>query len=112
MSARKILVERPIAKAFTERLIAKTKSLKVGSPTEMDTIIGPLINKQALEQVRARVDVAVSDGAKVLTGGKVQGSCYDPTLLTDVPADVAMSKEETFGPVATIIVVDYACEAV
>ncbi|TMD10538.1 MAG: aldehyde dehydrogenase family protein, partial [Chloroflexi bacterium] len=97
MSARRIIVERPVAKEFTDKLIAKTKGLKVGSPTEMDTIIGPLINKQALEQVRARVDEAVSHGAKVLTGGKVQGSCYEPTLLTDVPLDVAMSKEETFG---------------
>src|SRR5207245_3803610 len=42
----------------------------------------------------------------------VQGACYEPTLLTDVPADVAMSKEETFGPVATITVVDDADEAV
>ena len=62
MSARRIIVERPVAKEFTEKLIAKTKGLKVGSPTEMDTIIGPLINKQALEQVRARVDEAVSHG--------------------------------------------------
>src|SRR5258708_7815491 len=112
MSARRIIVERPVAKEFTERLIAKTKGLKVGSPTEMDTIIGPLINKQALDQVRARVDEAVSRGAKVLTGGKVQGACYEPTLLTDVPADVAMSKEETFGPVATITIVNDADEAV
>src|SRR5216110_794620 len=112
MSARKIIVERPIAKEFTERLIAKTKSLKVGSPAEMDTIIGPLINKQALDQVRSRVDEAVSHGAKVLTGGKAQGACYEPTLLSDVPADVTMSRDETFGPVATITVVDDADEAV
>ena len=112
MSARKIIVERPIAKAFTEKLVAKTKSLKIGSPTEMDTIIGPLINKQALEQVRSRVDEAVSHGAKVLTGGKAQGACYEPTLLSDVPADVTMSRDETFGPVATITVVDDADEAV
>src|SRR5260370_13588018 len=105
MSARRIIVERPIAKQFTEKLIAKTKGLKVGSPTEMDTIIGPLINKQALDMVRAPVDDAVSHGAKVLTGGKVQGACYEPTLLTDVPADSAMSKEETFGPAATITLV-------
>ena len=112
MSARKIIVERPIAKEFTEKLVAKTKSLKVGSPTEMDTIIGPLINKQALDQVRSRVDEAVSHGAKVLTGGKAQGACYEPTLLSDVPADVTMSRDETFGPVATITVVDDPDEAV
>jgi aldehyde dehydrogenase (NAD+) len=112
MSARRIIVERSIAKEFTEKLVAKTKSLKVGSPTEMDTIIGPLINKQSLDQVSARVDEAVKGGAKVLTGGKAQGACYEPTLLTDVPANVTMSKEETFGPVATITIVDDADEAV
>jgi acyl-CoA reductase-like NAD-dependent aldehyde dehydrogenase len=112
MSARRIIVERSVAKEFTDKLVTKTKSLKVGSPTEPDTIIGPLINKQALEQVKARVDEAVKHGAKVLTGGQAQGSCYQPTLLTDVPGDVQMSKEETFGPVATITVVNNADEAV
>src|SRR5256886_15206865 len=112
MSARKIIVERPIAKEFTEKLVAKTKGLKVGSPREPDTIIGPLITKQALEQVKSRVEEAVGKGAKLLTGGKAQGACYEPTLLSDVPPDVLMSKEETFGPVATITVVSNADEAV
>jgi aldehyde dehydrogenase (NAD+) len=112
MSARKIIVERPVAKEFIDKLVTKTKNLKVGSPKEPDTIIGPLINKQAVEQVKSRVDEAVSHGAKVLTGGHAQGSCYEPTLLTDVPADVMMSKEETFGPVATIMVVDNPDQAV
>src|SRR5207244_5035562 len=49
MSARKIVVERPIAKEFAKKLVAKSKRLKVGRQTEMDTIIGPLINKQALD---------------------------------------------------------------
>src|SRR5437870_6649501 len=112
MSARRIIVERPVAKEFTDKLIAKTKGLKVGSPTEHDTIIGPLISEGALDLVAARVDEAVRHGAKVLTGGKVQGTCYEPTLLTDMPDGVAMSKEETFGPVATITIVDDADEAV
>jgi acyl-CoA reductase-like NAD-dependent aldehyde dehydrogenase len=112
MSARRIIVEKGIAREFTEKLVAKTKGLKVGSPMEPDTIIGPLINKQALDLVRSRVDEAVRKGAKVLTGGKVQGACYEPTLLADVPKDVQMSREETFGPVATITVVENADEAV
>jgi acyl-CoA reductase-like NAD-dependent aldehyde dehydrogenase len=112
MSARRIIVERPVAREFTDKLVAKTKGLKIGSPREPDTIIGPLINKQALEQVKSRVDEAVGRGAKVLTGGKAQGSAFEPTLLTDVPADVTISKEETFGPVATITIVDNADQAV
>jgi len=112
MSARRIIVERPVAREFVDKLVAKTKGLKVGSPTEMDTIIGPLINKQALDRVSARVDEAVKGGAKVLTGGRAQGACYEPTLITDVPKNVTMSKEETFGPVATITIVENADEAV
>lgn len=112
MSARKIIVERPVAIEFIDKLVAKTKGLKVGSPIDPDTIIGPLITKQALDQVKSRVDEAVSRGARVLTGGKAQGACYEPTLLTDVPADVLMSTEEIFGPVATITVVDDADQAI
>jgi acyl-CoA reductase-like NAD-dependent aldehyde dehydrogenase len=64
---------RPVAKEFIDKLVLKTKSLKVGSPTEPDTIIGPLINRQALEQAKARVDEAVGRGAKV---GGVKDSGY------------------------------------
>ena len=106
MSTRRIIVERPIAEAFTERLVEKTRSLKVGDPTEHDTIIGPLINGQALATVAARVGDAVDRGATLLAGGSAEGPCYQPTLLTDVPDDAPFAVEETFGPVASIEVVD------
>jgi acyl-CoA reductase-like NAD-dependent aldehyde dehydrogenase len=112
MSARRIIVERPIAEEFTRRLAEKTAGLKTGDPKEQDTIIGPLINESALQNVKERVDDAVSKGAKVLAGGGVQGSCYEATLLTDVPADSDFAKYETFGPVAAIEIVDDADAAV
>ncbi len=112
MSARRIIVERPIAAAFTEKLVAKTATLKVGDPTEHDTIIGPLINGQALSTVAARVQDAVDRGATVLVGGSAEGPCYQPTLVTDVPDDASFSCEETFGPVASIEIVDDADAAV
>jgi len=112
MSARRIIVERPIAEEFTARLAEKTKGLKVGDPNEQDTIIGPLINKSALDMVKSRVEEAVSKGAKVLAGGEAVGACFQPTLLTNVPEDSDFAKIETFGPVASIEVVDSADEAV
>ena len=112
MSARKILVDRSVADDFVERLVAKTAELKVGDPKEHDTIIGPLINEQALETVKGRVDEAVAKGAKVLVGGGVEGTAFQPTLLADVPADSEFAREETFGPVAAIEIVDSADEAV
>jgi acyl-CoA reductase-like NAD-dependent aldehyde dehydrogenase len=112
MSARRIIVERPIAEEFTARLAAKTGGLKAGDPNEHDTIIGPIINEQALEAIKARVDAAVAGGAKVLAGGNAVGPCYEATLLSDVPEDSELAQVETFGPVAAIEVVDSAQEAV
>jgi acyl-CoA reductase-like NAD-dependent aldehyde dehydrogenase len=112
MSARRIIVERSIADEFTERLAAKTKTLKAGDPKEHDTIIGPLISDDALSTVKARVDEAVAKGARVLAGGEAVGSCYQATLLADVPDDSDFARLETFGPVAAIDVVDTAEDAV
>jgi acyl-CoA reductase-like NAD-dependent aldehyde dehydrogenase len=112
MSVRRILVDRSIADEFSQRLAEKTSGLKAGDPKEPDTIIGPLINEQALETVRSRVEDAVSKGAKVLAGGEAEGAVYRATLLADVPADAEFTRVETFGPVAAIEVVDSADEAV
>jgi acyl-CoA reductase-like NAD-dependent aldehyde dehydrogenase len=112
MSARRIIVERPIADAFIDRLVQKTKGLKAGDPNEHDTIIGPLITPDALATVKGRVEQAVADGARVLAGGETVGACYQATLLTDVAADSEFAQVETFGPVATISIVESAHEAV
>jgi acyl-CoA reductase-like NAD-dependent aldehyde dehydrogenase len=112
MSARKVLVERSIADEFMEKLAAKAKGLKAGDPKEHDTIIGPLINEDALKMVRGRVDEAVKKGARVLAGGEAVGACYQATVLADVPADSEFATHETFGPVIAVEVVDSADEAI
>ena len=112
MSARRIIVERPVADEFIAKLVAKTKGLKTGNPSEHDTVIGPLINSSALDMVRGRVEEAVAKGATLLAGGGSVGSCFQATLLADVPEDSDFARYETFGPVAAIEVVDGADEAV
>ncbi len=112
MSARRIIVERPVADAFIERLTRKTAGLKLGDPKEMDTIIGPLINAAALATVKRRVDAATAAGARVLAGGEAVGACFQATLITGVPAGSELATTETFGPVATVEVVDGDDEAV
>ena len=113
MSARRIIVERPIADEFIARLAEKTKTLKTGDPKEHDTIIGPLItDARALQTVKARVDDAVAKGARVLAGGGVDGTCYQATLIADVPEDADFASIETFGPVASVEVVADADEAI
>jgi acyl-CoA reductase-like NAD-dependent aldehyde dehydrogenase len=112
MSARRIIVERSISDEFVSRLVEKTNGLKAGDPNEHDTIIGPVINDDALQMIKRRVDAAVSAGAKVLAGGEAVGPCYRATLLGDVPPDSEFAQTETFGPVAAIEIVDSAEEAV
>ena len=112
MSARRIIVERPIADEFTSRLAEKTKTLKTGDPKEPSTIIGPLINESALQLVKERVQDAVAKGAKVLAGGEADGPCFQATLITDVSEDSEFAKHETFGPVVAIDVVDSAEQAI
>jgi acyl-CoA reductase-like NAD-dependent aldehyde dehydrogenase len=112
MSTRRIIVEKSISQAFTEKFVEKVSAFKVGNPKEPDTIIGPIINIQQLNHVKESVDAAVRDGAKVLCGGKSEGSCYYPTVLTNVKAETQFSYEETFGPVVSVIEVDSEDEAV
>ena len=112
MNARKVLVERAIYDTFIDRLTARARELHVGDPAEPGTIVGPLINPAALDRVSREVDEAVAAGAKVLTGGAVDGACYPPTILADVPAGARIHSEETFGPVLVAQSVADAEEAI
>lgn len=111
MSTEKIIVENPVAESFGRGLAAKAASLKVGDPLQPDTQIGPLINQAALERVRALVDDARAKGAKVLCGGKSQGPCYLPTVLYGVTPEMRVYHEESFGPLASVVIVANAEEA-
>ena len=112
MSTRRVIVEKPIAKEFTEKFVKKVLTFKVGNPKEPNTIIGPLINKHQFNQVKNSVEAAVRDGAKILCGGKSDGLCYHPTVLTNVNPGTPFSCEETFGPVVSVIEVKDEEEAV
>jgi acyl-CoA reductase-like NAD-dependent aldehyde dehydrogenase len=111
MSTERIVVERPIAEAFGRQLASKAGTLKVGDPLQPDTQIGPLINKGAIERVQALVDDALAKGAKMLCGGKSQGPCYAPTVLFGVTPEMRVYHEESFGPLASIVIVANAEEA-
>jgi len=112
MSTRRVIVEKPIVKEFTEKFVKKVSAYKVGNPKEPDTIIGPLINQQQFNKVKNSVDAAVRDGAKILCGGKSEGLCYYPTVLTNVKPGTPFCCEETFGPVVSVIGVENEEEAV
>jgi acyl-CoA reductase-like NAD-dependent aldehyde dehydrogenase len=112
MSARKVLVERPVYHSFMDKLVKRAAALPVGDPADDGTVIGPLINAAALDRVSGEVRAAVDAGATLLAGGDADGPCYRPTILTDVPAGARIHSEETFGPVLVAQPVDDADEAV
>jgi acyl-CoA reductase-like NAD-dependent aldehyde dehydrogenase len=111
MNTRKVLVERPLYDRFLEQLSEKVASLRLGDPSDPATTIGPLINDRALQSVAMRVDDALAQGARLVTGGKAHGRIFEPTILTGVPATAMVAREETFGPVLVVQAVDNAEEA-
>ncbi|WMD22131.1 NAD-dependent succinate-semialdehyde dehydrogenase [Achromobacter seleniivolatilans] len=109
----RIYVQRSIAEAFAARLTDRVKALKVGDPADFDTQIGPLVDRAAVEKVQFHVLDAVSKGARVLVGGKAKSGLYFlPTVLTDVAAGMEIMQEETFGPVAPIVIFDNEDEVI
>jgi acyl-CoA reductase-like NAD-dependent aldehyde dehydrogenase len=112
LCARKILVERPVYDEFLTRLVDRAKSLPLGDPADPTTVIGPLINDQAVRTVQARIADAVAKGARIVTGGGFAGRVHEPTILVDVPAEAEASREETFGPLLVVEPVDDADQAV
>lgn len=104
ISIQRILVHAEIADAFTERLVANARALRVGDPLDPETDVGPLITPDDRDRVKSWVEEAVSAGAELLTGGELvdEGRCLAPTLLGAPPKDAKVWCEEIFGPVATV----------
>ena len=107
-AANRFLVHEDVVEEFAEKLAARMGALVVGRGQDDGVDVGPLIEAKALDGVRARVEDAVAEGARVLTGGSdaevpADGYFYPPTVLVDVPADSALNREEIFGPVAPVL---------
>ena len=113
ISANRIFVQAPVYDAFIDRLVAAASALPVGSGLDPETKIGPLIEQQAIDKVERHVADALERGGELLTGGEgLGGLFYQPTVITGVPAEAAMSYEETFGPVAGIARFESEAEAI
>jgi acyl-CoA reductase-like NAD-dependent aldehyde dehydrogenase len=102
ISVQRVLVASEVYDEFTERLVKQVESLKVGDPMDPTVDVGPVIQQKEVERIDAWVKEAVSEGAKVLTGGEGDGPFYQPTLIADVEPEMKVCKEEIFGPVVTI----------
>jgi succinate-semialdehyde dehydrogenase/glutarate-semialdehyde dehydrogenase len=103
--ANRIYAQAGIYDAFIEKLTAAVARLKVGNGVEEGVTQGPLINEAAIEKVEAHLADATSKGARIVSGGHrhALGSTYfEPTVVAGVTSDMAVAREETFGPVAPV----------
>jgi aldehyde dehydrogenase (NAD+) len=111
MAANRVLVDASVAEEFTEKFVAKVRTLKVGDPRDPQTVIGPVINSQQANAVSGTVEQALAEGATALVRGGTSGNLVEPSVLTDVPADSALLQQEVFGPVVFLIPFDGEEEA-
>lgn len=112
MCTSRIIVEEPVYDEFCEKMAELAKSVKVGDPKEKDTIIGPLINDDQYRVLDAHISDAVEKGARLLCGGGHDGNFYEASVLADVSPDMKVFREESFGPLTSIIKAKDAEDAV
>ncbi len=116
ISIERIYVHEAVYDEFREQFVAATEALELGCALDFGPDVGSLIGPDQLATVERHVADARERGATVETGGghrpDVGPSCYEPTVLTDLPADATAACEETFGPVVSLTPVEGAAEAV
>ena len=106
-SPTRFYVHESIAKEVEEKLVAATRALRVGSPLDDATDLGPLTTRRRRDAIEQMVDNAVSGGSRVLSGGMrprgmERGYFYEPTWLTQLQPDAAVLNDEPFGPLGTL----------
>ena len=114
-AANRFYVQRAVAGEFSSRLAERMGALRLGRGTDDGVQVGPLIEARARDDVARRVSEAVGAGARLLTGGQPvgeEGYFYAPTVVADVPRGSRLLTEETFGPVAPVVVFDTEEEGV
>jgi acyl-CoA reductase-like NAD-dependent aldehyde dehydrogenase len=102
ISVQRIYVVASIFEDFQRRFVEKVRQLKLGSPLDPATDVGPMVNAGAVARTREWVDEALGQGARALTGGEPDGLFYPPTVLVDVPKDARVCGEEVFAPVVNL----------
>ena len=114
-AASRVIVHEKVKKEFEHMLVKKASSLKLGPGLSHSTDVGPLINKKAVEKVHYYTELGLSEGAKLLLGGKPgkgKGFFYEPTIFSEVSPRMRIAREEIFGPSLSIISVSNLEEAI
>jgi succinate-semialdehyde dehydrogenase/glutarate-semialdehyde dehydrogenase/succinyl-CoA reductase len=125
IASKRFIVVKNVANEFIEKFVEKTEKLKIGDPLSDDTDIGPLVNQSAIEGIDEMVKRSIKEGAEIATGGQRIGGAgggvrsngdngsginngyyYQPTILKKVTPNMEVATEETFGPIAPVIVAE------
>ena len=116
IASKRFFIVQEIADEFIEQFVQKTEKLRIGDPLSEHTDIGPLVNSTSLENIQNLVKDALDKGSELVTGGEKignkKGFFYKPTILKNVPDSARIAKEETFGPIAPITIVNDEKEAI
>src|SRR5687768_17756910 len=102
-AVKRMLVHETVADAFVERLLDATAGWQYGDPMDPESDMGTVIDERAAQSFEARVNDAVTRGAKLLTGNVRHGALYSPTVLDHVDPEMEVVRTETFGPVSPVI---------
>ena len=98
IAGKRLLVQENIVDAFMQKFVNKVRRLKSGDPMDADTYIGVLAREDLAEDIEKQVNDSIKMGAKLELGGKRNGTYFEPTVLSGVTPQMAVFKEETFGP--------------
>jgi glyceraldehyde-3-phosphate dehydrogenase (NADP+) len=102
IKAQRLFIARQRFDDFVERFVAATRAVGVGDPMDEQTVVGPLIESKQVERVLELVRDAEKSGARVLTGGQASGNVVEPTVIVGASPELAVCREEVFGPVTTL----------
>jgi acyl-CoA reductase-like NAD-dependent aldehyde dehydrogenase len=112
ISVQRIYVAREVHDAFLKAFLPKVEALNLGDPADEETDVGPVIDADARERILEWIAEARGRGARILTGGELDGELIRPTVIADAGPDLNVSCEEVFGPVCTVNAYDDLDEAI
>lgn len=111
-AVKRMLVHNAVRQRFTDLVVDKTRAWTFGDPSDPKVEMGTVIDEAAAKLFEARVQEAVAQGARLLTGRPRQGALFAPTVIDQVRAEMTVVREETFGPVSPILGFDSLDEAI
>lgn len=114
VAVERIYVHRDLADGFVAALVGRAEGMRVGPGRNPNTELGPLVDRRHRDHVHGQVRAAAAEGAQIRTGGTLPdgpGAFYPPTVVTDCTDEMALMREETFGPVAPVVAVGSFTEA-